>query len=70
MENMGVNLTEEDIESIKIVLAILLFIPGLLLLRFLVFLILPKGMLKFFFRKKQGFKQDEHKKKNQKFWQE
>lgn len=58
----------EHIEELKPVLYILAIIPGLLLLRFLVFMILPKSILKKYFTGKQGYKKaDALKKKKRAF---
>lgn len=56
-------MTPEQIEQIKPILYIAAIIPGLLLLRFLVFMILPKSILKKYFSGRKGYKNAEALKK-------
>lgn len=66
---MDQEFTPEQIETIKYVIGILLIIPVLFLVRFIVYLILPRGVLRIFI-KKRGYKDSGVLKKEKKFYDE
>lgn len=69
MENEALAFTEEDWEWIKIFVGVLLLLPALFALRFVVFMITPKFILKKFVRSKHGYKKG-IKEKEKKFYED
>ena len=69
MEGEALHFTVSEQETIKYVIWGLLLIPGLFLLRFIIFLIMPKFVLKKFWRKKHGYKNLADK-KEKKFYED
>ena len=66
---MDQDFTPEQIEQIKYWLMIVLAIPMLFVVRFFIYLILPRGFLKMF-HKKHGYKNKELLKKEKKFYED
>lgn len=66
---MDQELTPEQVEQIKYILMFVLAIPAFLLVRFVFYLILPRGILKIF-HKKHGYKNKDLLKKEKKFYED
>lgn len=66
---MDQEFTPEQIEMLKIIIGVLLIIPVLFLVRFVVYLILPRGVLKLFIKKK-GFGNKQSLQKEKKFYED
>ena len=62
------NFTPEEMETLWWIILAILLIPGIFVLRFFVFLLLPKFILKKFVRTKQGYKKSDPLKKEKKFY--
>lgn len=69
MEDTGLAFTEEDWETVTYILIVLSILPALFIARFFIFMILPKSILKHFWRSKQGYKKG-MKKKEKKFYED
>ena len=66
---MDQELTPEQLDQIKYILMFVLAIPMILVVRFFIYLILPRGILKFFHRK-HGYKNKDLLKKEKKFYED
>lgn len=66
---MDQEFTPEQLETLKYIIGIALIIPVLFLVRFVVYLILPRGILKLFIKKK-GYKDSDVLKKEKKFYED
>jgi hypothetical protein len=66
---MDQEFTPEQIETLKIIIGVLLIIPVLFLVRFIIYLILPRGVLRLFIKKK-GFNNKQSLKKEKKFYED
>lgn len=66
---MDQEFTPEQLETLKYIIGIALIIPVLFLVRFVVYLILPRGILKLFIKKK-GYKDNDVLKKEKKFYED
>jgi hypothetical protein len=67
---MDQQLTPEQVEWLKYLAAAALLIPALFGLRFLVYLLLPKVVIKYFFGNKQGYKNNNVLRKEKPFYEE
>lgn len=69
MEGEAIQFTLSEQETLKYVIWGLLLLPGLFILRFFIFLLMPKFALKNFWRKKHGYKKLSNK-KEKKFYED
>jgi len=66
---MDQELTPEQLDQIKYILMFVLAIPMIFIVRFFIYLILPRGILKMF-HKKHGYKNKDLLKKEKKFYED
>lgn len=66
---MDQDFNAEQLEMMKWIIGLALILPGLFLVRFVIYLIIPRGVLKIF-HKKHGYKNKGVLKKEKKFYDE
>ncbi len=67
---MDQELSQEQVEWLWYMAAIAAILPGIFILRFIVYTFLPRSVVKFFFKNKLGYKNENVLKKEKKFYED